>query len=103
MLAEIEQKRREQTNEIEIALELQQKKSEEWRAQIMPADKPKRWWQRYARPNYAKKLMQEDVMLDVSKYFAARREEIQKKANEQQDGAERAPEPGKVVDEETQE
>lgn len=44
--------------------------------QVVPDDLPKHWWQRWARPNYAKVLAQREVDIDVQEYFGEKENSI---------------------------
>ncbi len=43
---------------------------------IVPGDLPKRWWQRYARPNYAKVLAMREVDIEVKEYLGEKENSI---------------------------
>lgn len=53
------------------------------RAQLVPADLPKRWWQRFARPNKAKELAVNEAILEVRDYFGEREARLRVKAEQQ--------------------
>lgn len=46
-------------------------------AEMIPGDEPKRWWQRWARPNYAKTLAYQKAQIELAGYFAERESEIE--------------------------
>lgn len=76
VMAEIESKRTEQNNKIQLACAVADKEYELEYLSVIPDDLPKRWWQRWARPNDAKILSQQKVDIMVDKYFTERVDEI---------------------------
>ena len=71
-----------QSDKLDYETELQSKiaaaKAELLMNELVPADLPKRWWQRRARPNYAKKLMLRELSVEINDYFTDREQEIEK-------------------------
>lgn len=71
-----------QSDKLDYETELQSKiaaaKAELLMNELVPADLPKRWWQRRARPNYAKKLMLRELSVEIDDYFTDREREIEK-------------------------
>lgn len=57
----------------DTAIECLNVKAEE----MIPGDLPKRWWQRWARPNQAKELAYKKTDLELAGYFAEREGEIE--------------------------
>ncbi len=55
---------------------------EEWkvkREEMTPKDLPKKWWQRHARPNYAKELAEKAADIELDEYFDEREQAIKDK------------------------
>lgn len=71
-----------QSDKFDYECELQSRiaaaKAELLMNELVPADLPKRWWQRRARPNYAKKLMLRELSVEIDDYFTDREREIEK-------------------------
>lgn len=64
--------------ETELQSRIAAAKAEMLMNELVPADLPKRWWQRTPRPNYAKQLMLRELSVEIDEYFAAREQEIEK-------------------------
>ncbi len=62
--------------ETELQSRIAAAKAEMLMNELVPADLPKRWWQRTPRPNYAKQLMLRELSVEIDEYFAAREREI---------------------------
>ena len=71
-----------QSDKLDYETELQSKiaaaKAELLMSELVPADLPKRWWQRRPRPNYAKQLMLRELAVQIDDYFTDREQEIEK-------------------------
>lgn len=63
--------------ETELQSKIAAAKAEMLMDELVPADLPKRWWQRRARPNYAKQLMLRELSVEIDDYFTARVQEIE--------------------------
>lgn len=63
--------------EYEIQKAIVTELSAEKKSILVPADLPKRWWQRRARPNTAKILAERELDIDVSEYYDGREKEIE--------------------------
>ena len=62
--------------ETELQCRIAAAKAELLMSELVPADLPKRWWQRRPRPNYAKQLMLRELATEIGDYFAEREHEI---------------------------
>ena len=71
-----------QSDKLDYETELQSRiaaaKAELLMSELVPADLPKRWWQRRPRPNYAKQLMLRELSVEINDYFTDREQEIEK-------------------------
>lgn len=65
-------------HETELQSKIAAAKAELLMSELVPADLPKRWWQRRPRPNYAKKLMLRELSVEINDYFTDREQEIEK-------------------------
>lgn len=74
--AEIAEKRYKIKCEKELLEKFYDAEYEEKAARVVPADLPKRWWQRWARPNEAKKLVLKAASLDIYNYYDERKTEL---------------------------
>ncbi len=70
-----------QSDKLDYETELQSRiaaaKAELLMSELVPADLPRRWWQRKPRPNYAKKLMLRELAVEINDYYAGREQEIE--------------------------
>lgn len=69
-----------QSDKLDYETELQSRiaaaKAELLMSELVPADLPKRWWQRRPRPNYAKQLMLRELAVQINDYFTDREREV---------------------------
>ncbi len=84
LLGEIEAQRFKQEEELKLLKAVVEAENTVKRATVIPKDLPRRWWQRYARPNYAKQLVEQVAEMDIDKYYDDREAEIvQREAEEE--------------------
>lgn len=76
LLGDIEAQRFKQDEELKLLKAVVTAENAVKRATVIPADLPQRWWQRYARPNYAKQLVQRVAEMDIDVYYDGREAEI---------------------------
>ena len=77
-IAELSLQREKQTTEIYIQQQTAAAEQQIKKDVLIPADLPLRWWQRRARPNYAKQLAAEEAQIDIDKYFEMREDKLAK-------------------------
>lgn len=82
LTADIAAERKALESEIDINRRIAEAKAAIKENEVVPADLPRRWWQRRARPNRAKQLALRESYLDIANYFAQLEECVQRRENE---------------------
>lgn len=76
VLSDIEEQRFKQAQELDLQKTVAKAENDIKRETVVPQDLPRRRWQRYARPNYAKELVKRIAEIEIDNYYDKRESEL---------------------------
>lgn len=82
-LSDIEAQRFKLSQELDLQKAVAKAENDIKRKTVVPQDLPRRWWQRYARPNYGKELVERAAEIEIDNYYDKRESELARLENAQ--------------------